>query len=60
MSLNLFLALIEKLNKFSRGIMERIEELRDKWTSKVMNQRAKYDKAAKSKDIIIMTKDKKI
>ncbi len=40
--------------------MERIEELRDKWTSKVMNQRAKYDKAAKSKDIIIMTKDKKI
>jgi len=30
MSLNLFLALIEKLNKFSGGIMERIEELRDK------------------------------
>ncbi len=25
-----------------------------------MNQRAKYDKTAKSKDIIIMAKDKKI
>jgi hypothetical protein len=25
-----------------------------------MNQRAKYDKSAKSKDIIIMAKDKKI
>lgn len=41
-------------------VKKRIEELRDKQTSKVMNQRAKYDKTAKSKDIIIMAKDKKI
>ena len=41
-------------------IKKRIEELRNKQTSKVMNQRAKYDKTAKSKDIIIMAKDKKI
>ena len=39
---------------------KRIEELRNKQTSKTMNQRAKYDKTAKSKDIIIMAKDKKI
>jgi len=41
-------------------IKKRIEELRDKQTSRIMNQRAKYDKTAKSKDIIIMAKDKKI
>ncbi|MBW9147335.1 transposase [Clostridium sp. CM028] len=39
---------------------KRIEELRDNQTSRTMNQRAKYDKTAKSKDIIIMAKDKKI
>ncbi|MBE6069543.1 MAG: transposase [Clostridium lundense] len=44
----------------NEDIKKRIEELRDKQTSKTMNQRAKYDKTAKSKDIIIMAKDKKI
>ncbi|MBU3190300.1 DUF6262 family protein [Clostridium bowmanii] len=39
---------------------KRIEELRDKQTSRNMNQRAKYDKTAKSKDVIIMAKDLKI
>lgn len=38
----------------------RIEELREKQISKEINQRAKYDKTSKSKDIIIMAKDKKI
>lgn len=41
-------------------VKKRIEELRDKQISKTMNQRAKYDKTSKSKDIIIMAKDKKI
>lgn len=41
-------------------IKKRIEELRQKQTSRTMNQRAKYDKTSKSKDIIIMAKDKKI
>jgi hypothetical protein len=41
-------------------IKKRLEELRDKQTSRTMNQRAKYDKTAKTKDIIIMAKDKKI
>ncbi|WP_297520155.1 DUF6262 family protein [uncultured Clostridium sp.] len=41
-------------------IKRRIEELRQKQTSRSMNQRAKYDKTSKSKDIIIMAKDKKI
>ena len=44
----------------NEDIKKRIEELRDKQTSRVMNQRAKYDKTAKTKDIIIMAKDKKI
>jgi len=44
----------------NEDIKKRIEELRDKQTSRSMNQRAKYDKTAKSKDIIIMAKDKKI
>lgn len=41
-------------------VKNRIEELRQKQLSKTMNQRAKYDKTSKSKDIIIMAKDKKI
>ena len=41
-------------------IKKRIEELRDNQVSKTINQRAKYDKTSKSKDIIIMAKDKKI
>lgn len=44
----------------NENIKKRIEELRNKQTSRTMNQRAKYDKTAKSKDIIIMAKDKKI
>lgn len=44
----------------NEDIKKRIEELRAKQTSRTMNQRAKYDKTAKSKDIIIMAKDKKI
>lgn len=41
-------------------IKKRIEELRDKQVSRTINQRVKYDKTSKSKDIIIMAKDKKI
>ncbi|MGH4138626.1 DUF6262 family protein [Clostridium sp.] len=41
-------------------IKKRIEELREKQISRTINQRAKYDKTAKSKDIIIMAKDEKI
>jgi hypothetical protein len=41
-------------------VKNRIEELREKQVSREMNQRAKYDKTAKAKDIIIMAKDKKI
>lgn len=44
----------------NKEIKERIENLRQKQVSKEMNQRAKYNKTAKSKDIIIMAKDKKI
>ncbi|NFJ83868.1 transposase [Clostridium botulinum] len=44
----------------NEDVKKRIEELRNKQTSKTMNQRAKYDKTSKSKDIIIMAKDKKI
>lgn len=44
----------------NENIKKRIEELRDKQTSRIINQRAKYDKTSKSKDIIIMAKDKKI
>lgn len=44
----------------NKDIKERIEDLRQKQVSKEMNQKAKYDKTAKSKDIIIMAKDKKI
>lgn len=41
-------------------VKKRIEDLRQQQVSREMNQRAKYDKTAKSKDIIIMAKDKKI
>ncbi|WP_250675782.1 DUF6262 family protein [Paraclostridium ghonii] len=44
----------------NKEVKARIEELRDKQVSKTINQRAKYDKTSKSKDIIIMAKDKKI
>lgn len=42
----------------NEDIKKRIEEIRDKQTSKTMNQRVKY--GTKTKDIIIMAKDKKI
>jgi predicted nuclease with TOPRIM domain len=52
---------VSKTFLYNNGdIKKRIEELRDKQTSRMMNQRAKYDKTAKTKDIIIMAKDKKI
>lgn len=41
-------------------IKTRIEELRNKQINHEINQRAKFDKTAKSKDIIIQAKDKKI
>ena len=41
-------------------IKERIEELRNKQVNNEMNRRAKFDKTAKSKDVIIAAKDKKI
>ncbi len=44
----------------NKEVKKRIEELRYKQTSRTMNQRAKYDKTAKSKNTIIMAKDKKI
>lgn len=44
----------------SEEVKKRIEELRQQQISREMNQRAKYDKTSKSKDIIIMAKDKKI
>lgn len=44
----------------NEDIKKRIEELRDKQVSQTMNKRAKYDKSAKAKDIIIAAKDKKI
>lgn len=44
----------------NEDIKKRIEVLRQQQVSREMNQRAKYDKTAKSKDIIIMAKDKKI
>ncbi|MDS0528564.1 DUF6262 family protein [Clostridium sp. SHJSY1] len=44
----------------NQEVRQRIEELRDKQTEKVIRQRLNYDKTDKSKDIIIMAKDKKI
>ncbi len=41
-------------------IKQRIEELRNKQVNQEINQRAKFDKTSKSKDVIIETKDKKI
>lgn len=41
-------------------VKERIELLRKQEVSKEINQRVKTDKTSKSKDIIIMAKDKKI
>ena len=37
----------------------KIEELREKQIDKEKNQRSKFDKTAKSKDMIIQVKDKK-
>lgn len=42
------------------SIKQRIEELRNRQINHEINQRAKFDKTAKSKDIIIQAKDKKI
>ena len=42
------------------NIKSRIIELRNKQINTEINQRAKYDKTSKSKDIIIQTKDKRI
>ena len=42
------------------SIKQRIEELRNRQINHEINQRAKFDKTAKSKDIIIQSKDKKI
>lgn len=44
----------------NKEVRSRIEDLRHKQVSREMNQRAKYDKTSKSKDIIIIAKDKKI
>jgi CRISPR/Cas system-associated protein Cas10 (large subunit of type III CRISPR-Cas system) len=44
----------------NQEVRQRIEELRDKQTEKAIRQRLNYDKTDKSKDIIIMAKDKKI
>lgn len=41
-------------------IKARIEELRNKQINHEINQRVKFDKTAKFKDIIIQAKDKKI
>ena len=41
-------------------VKNKIKVLRQKQLSKTMNQRARYDKTSKSKDITILAKDKKI
>lgn len=59
----MFLNLVECLRHYSittNEVKERIEERRYRQVNKTINQRAKYDKTEKSKDIIIMAKDKKI
>lgn len=43
-----------------KEIKTRIESLRNKQINYEINQRAKFDKTAKSKDVIIQAKDKKI
>ena len=42
------------------SIKTRIEELRNKQINNEVNQRAKFDKTSKAKDIIIQAKDQKI
>ncbi|AGK97707.1 DUF6262 family protein [Clostridium pasteurianum] len=44
----------------NKEVKKRIEELRQKQVDVEMNKHLKYDKTVKSKDIIIMAKDKKI
>ncbi|HCQ90315.1 MULTISPECIES: DUF6262 family protein [unclassified Clostridium] len=44
----------------NEDVKKRIEDLRQQQVSREINQRLKYDKNSKSKDIIIMAKDKKI
>ena len=58
---------VSKESRVSKGflykeyaIKTRIEELRNKQINHEINQRAKFDKTAKSKDVIIQAKDKKI
>ena len=41
-------------------IKDRIEQLREKTVAREINKRAKYDKTAKSKDVIIEAKEKRI
>jgi predicted RNase H-like nuclease (RuvC/YqgF family) len=41
-------------------IKERIEQLREKTVNKEMNKRAKYDKTAKSQNVVIEAKEKRI
>ena len=41
-------------------VKERIEELREKTVNSQMNKRAKYDKTAKSQDVVIEAKEKRI
>lgn len=43
-----------------KEIKTRIESLRNKQINYEINQRSKFDKTAKSKDVIIQAKDKKI
>ena len=43
-----------------KDIKKRIEDLRNKQINHIINQRAKYDKTTKSKDIIIMEKIKRL
>jgi len=44
----------------NEDIKKRIEEIRDEQTIKTLNQSIKYGKTTKTKDILIMAKDKKI
>lgn len=43
----------------NEDIKKRIEELRDKQTSRTINQRAKYDKTAKDKKIKVLEEENK-
>lgn len=44
----------------TESIRKDIEERRQAQVNKKINQRAKYDKTSKSKDVIILAKDKRI